>query len=181
LSFVAHLIRTSSRPTPSSSLPSDSWPKSCSTFPIRAADSFVPTARIPHAPAARLARQARLRAGRVVPSAPPGSPRSPGVEARPSETTLRPCRSPRGASPRTVRLGQAEPRRLPRYSVELDTADQEGLRRGPPRRQQAPACESPLRCPRCHSPTKIIAVIIDPAQVPKILMHLLKSQRPPPA
>jgi hypothetical protein len=27
---------------------------------------------------------------------------------------------------------------------------------------------------------KIIAVIIDPAQVLKILMHLVKTQRPPP-
>jgi len=42
---------------------------------------------------------------------------------RPSETTLRPCRSPRGASTRTVRLGQAEPRRMGK-------ADQKGLRRG---------------------------------------------------
>ena len=41
----------------------------------------------------------RLRAGRVVPSTPPGSPRSRGVQARPSETTLRPCRTPEEAPP----------------------------------------------------------------------------------
>ena len=57
---------------------------------------------------------------------------------------------------------------------------QEGLRRGPLRRQQAPACESPLICSRCHSPMKIIAVIIDPAQVLKILRHLIKKGTPPP-
>jgi hypothetical protein len=38
----------------------------------------------------------------------------------------------------------------------------------------------PLSCPRCHSPMKIIAVIIDPAQVLKILRHLLKTGTPPP-
>jgi hypothetical protein len=38
----------------------------------------------------------------------------------------------------------------------------------------------PLRCARCHSPMKIIAVIIDPAQVLKILRHLIKKGTPPP-
>ena len=37
-----------------------------------------------------------------------------------------------------------------------------------------------LRCARCHRPMKIIAVIIDLAQVLKILMHLVQTQRPPP-
>jgi len=55
---------------------------------------------------------ARQRCGRVVPSAAPGSSRSRGVEARPSEATLRSCRSPRTVSRRAVRLGQAEPRRM---------------------------------------------------------------------
>ena len=46
----------------------------------------------------------------------------------------------------------------------------------------------PLRCARCHSPMKIIAVIIDPrsgnrtdpAQALKILRHLIKKGTPPP-
>ena len=38
----------------------------------------------------------------------------------------------------------------------------------------------PLIYSRCHSPMKVIAVIIDPAQVLKILMHLVKTERPPP-
>ena len=38
----------------------------------------------------------------------------------------------------------------------------------------------PLTCPRCHSPTKIIAVITDPAQVLRILRHLVKTGKPPP-
>ena len=116
---------------------------------------------------------ARQRCGRVVPSAPPGSPRSRGVEARPSTPAISPHRSTRGAAARAVGVSQAESRRV-------GETHQEGLRRGPPRRQQAPACESPLICSRCHSPMKVIAVIIDPAQVLKILMHLVKTERPPP-
>jgi hypothetical protein len=38
----------------------------------------------------------------------------------------------------------------------------------------------PLCCPRCRSPMKIIAVITDPAQVLKILRHLVKTGKPPP-
>ena len=38
----------------------------------------------------------------------------------------------------------------------------------------------PLICSRCHSPMKVIAVIIDPAQVLKILRHLIKKGTPPP-
>jgi len=38
----------------------------------------------------------------------------------------------------------------------------------------------PLCCPRCHKPMKIIAVITDPAQVLKILRHLIKKGTPPP-
>jgi hypothetical protein len=38
----------------------------------------------------------------------------------------------------------------------------------------------PLCCPRCHSPMKIIAVVTDPAQVLKILHHLIKTGKPPP-
>jgi hypothetical protein len=37
-----------------------------------------------------------------------------------------------------------------------------------------------LICSRCRSPMKIITVIIGPAQVLKILMHPVKTQRPPP-
>jgi hypothetical protein len=38
----------------------------------------------------------------------------------------------------------------------------------------------PLSCPRCHNPMKLIAVITDPAQVLKILRHLIKTGKPPP-
>ena len=38
----------------------------------------------------------------------------------------------------------------------------------------------PLTCPRGHNPMKVIAVISDPAQVLKILRHLLKTGKPPP-
>ena len=33
----------------------------------------------------------------------------------------------------------------------------------------------PLCCPRCHKPMKVVAVITDPAQVLKILRHLIKT------
>jgi hypothetical protein len=50
--------------------------------------------------------------------------------------------------------------------------------------QAAAGCEadseSPLVCPRCGSEMKIIALITDPAQVGKILRHLLKIGRAPP-
>ncbi len=39
---------------------------------------------------------------------------------------------------------------------------------------------NPLECPRCHSPMKLIAVIIDPEDVKKILRHLVKIGRSPP-
>jgi hypothetical protein len=38
----------------------------------------------------------------------------------------------------------------------------------------------PLSCPRCHKPMKVIAVVTDPAQVLKILRHLIKKGTPPP-
>ena len=38
----------------------------------------------------------------------------------------------------------------------------------------------PLSCPRCHKPMKVIAVITDPAQVLKILRHLIRKGTPPP-
>jgi hypothetical protein len=38
----------------------------------------------------------------------------------------------------------------------------------------------PLSCPRCHKSLKVIAVITDPAQVLKILRHLIKKGTPPP-
>ena len=38
----------------------------------------------------------------------------------------------------------------------------------------------PLVCPRCSSKMRILAVIIDPAEVKKILRHLVKIGRPPP-
>jgi hypothetical protein len=60
---------------------------------IRACGLYSSRARGTPGPAA-----ARQRCGRVVPPAPPGSPRSRGLEARPSTPT--------------VRLGQAEPRRM---------------------------------------------------------------------
>ena len=39
---------------------------------------------------------------------------------------------------------------------------------------------NPLRCARCHSPMKIIAVITDPAQVLRILRYLIKAGKSPP-
>jgi hypothetical protein len=38
----------------------------------------------------------------------------------------------------------------------------------------------PLTCSRCHKPMKVIAVITDPAQVLKILRHLIRKGTPPP-
>jgi hypothetical protein len=38
----------------------------------------------------------------------------------------------------------------------------------------------PLSCPRCHKPMRVVAVITDPAQVLKILRHLIKTGKPPP-
>jgi hypothetical protein len=38
----------------------------------------------------------------------------------------------------------------------------------------------PLVCPRCSAPLRILAVITDPAEVKKILRHLVKTGRSPP-
>ena len=38
----------------------------------------------------------------------------------------------------------------------------------------------PPTCSRCHRPMKAIAVITDPAQVLKILRHLIETGKPPP-
>jgi hypothetical protein len=38
----------------------------------------------------------------------------------------------------------------------------------------------PLICSRCRSPMKIIAVITDPAQLLRILRHLVNTGKPPP-
>jgi hypothetical protein len=99
----------------------------------------------------------------VVSSAPSGSPRSRGLETQPSTPAIPPYRFPRGAEARAVRLSHTEPRRLPRYSVELGPADQVGLRYGP------------LICPRCRSPMKIIALIID---LPYHDVPLARGDRP---
>jgi len=37
-----------------------------------------------------------------------------------------------------------------------------------------------LRCPRCGSPMKVLAVITDPQQVGRILRHLIKTGAAPP-
>jgi hypothetical protein len=39
---------------------------------------------------------------------------------------------------------------------------------------------NPLLCPRCGSEMRLIAVIIDPAEVRRILCHLVKIGRAPP-
>lgn len=38
----------------------------------------------------------------------------------------------------------------------------------------------PLRCPKCHSDMKIIAIIMNPEEIDKILRHLVKIGRAPP-
>ena len=38
----------------------------------------------------------------------------------------------------------------------------------------------PLKCPRCGSPMRILAVITEPEEVRKILRHLVKIARSPP-
>ena len=38
----------------------------------------------------------------------------------------------------------------------------------------------PLTCPKCRSEMKIIAVIMDPTEIEKILQHLVKIGRAPP-
>jgi hypothetical protein len=38
----------------------------------------------------------------------------------------------------------------------------------------------PMACPRCASPMRILAVITDPQQVRKILLHLIKTGKAPP-
>jgi hypothetical protein len=40
---------------------------------------------------------------------------------------------------------------------------------------------NPLECAKCHSPMKILAVITDPEEVKKILRHLVKTGKSPPA
>ena len=38
----------------------------------------------------------------------------------------------------------------------------------------------PLQCAQCGSPMKVLAVIMDPVEVDKILHHLIKTGRAPP-
>ena len=38
----------------------------------------------------------------------------------------------------------------------------------------------PLQCAQCGSPMKVLAVIMDPVEVDKILRHLIKTGRAPP-
>ena len=38
----------------------------------------------------------------------------------------------------------------------------------------------PLKCPRCGSEMKILAIIMDPGETEKILRHLAKIGQPPP-
>ena len=38
----------------------------------------------------------------------------------------------------------------------------------------------PFICPKCQSEMKVVAVIVDPTEVRKILLHLIKSGRAPP-
>ena len=91
---VGHIITNTI--SPRSSLPSDSWLKSCCTFPIHGADSFGPTACIAHAPAGHPARQQRdstaggwFRQPHLVRLAPEGwkrdHPRHPSVRVGPPE------------------------------------------------------------------------------------------------
>ena len=39
---------------------------------------------------------------------------------------------------------------------------------------------APLVCPKCSSAMRVLAIITDPAEVKKILRHLVKTGRPPP-
>ena len=39
---------------------------------------------------------------------------------------------------------------------------------------------SPLKCSRCGSPMKVLAVITDPIQVRRVLLHLIKTGAAPP-
>ena len=39
---------------------------------------------------------------------------------------------------------------------------------------------SPLKCSRCGSPMKVLAVITDPTQVRRILLHLINTGAAPP-
>jgi len=67
---------------------------------------------IPRAPVAHLVRQARLRAGRVVPQAPPCPPGSREVAEEPPTAA---CSAPRHTlpgHPGSVRVGQGVPFRL---------------------------------------------------------------------
>jgi hypothetical protein len=43
-----------------------------------------------------------------------------------------------------------------------------------------PPTVGPLVCPRCGSQMRVLAVIADPAEVMKILRHLVQIGRPPP-
>jgi hypothetical protein len=38
----------------------------------------------------------------------------------------------------------------------------------------------PLCCPKCRSDMKIIAIIMEPVEIEKIVRHLVKIGRPPP-
>jgi hypothetical protein len=38
----------------------------------------------------------------------------------------------------------------------------------------------PLTCPKCGSEMKVLAVILDPYEIKKILKHLLKTNKAPP-
>jgi hypothetical protein len=38
----------------------------------------------------------------------------------------------------------------------------------------------PMVCPKCGSEMKVIAIIQEPAEIDRILRHLVKQRRPPP-
>jgi hypothetical protein len=83
------------------------------------------------------------------------------MEERPCAPSGRARGSERRAAERLLCVGKA-------VSCRLGAVDQEGLRGGP------------LSCPRCGKPMKALAVITDPAQVLKILRHLIRKGTPPP-
>jgi len=93
-----------------------------------------------------------------------GPPEEPKPELAVSSKQTRTAPWPTAVSPETGR-GWA------RLIKKIHEATPQGSSR-------SKTCESPLCCPRCHKPIKIIAVVTDPAQVLKILRHLINKGTP---
>jgi hypothetical protein len=127
-------------------------------------------------PAGRPARQARLRAGRVVTQAMAPAPGPRGAVRRPAQGMAAAAPAAASLSVQAALRDNVEPSASTRAS--------RSALHGTPwswARLLAKVYElDALRCSRCGPPKKVLAVITDPSEVRRILLHLIKTGVAPP-